>query len=97
MDMSWISFHIQKGNPFISKMISFISMNDILEISSIRDISGYLKILQDISRYLFGANSQMELRRVLKQDIIGTVNKVLVNYSWRLSLTTIDRLLISDY
>jgi hypothetical protein len=59
MDMSWISFHIQKGNPFISKKISFISIYDILEISSIRNISGSIKIYQDISGYLFGANSQM--------------------------------------
>jgi hypothetical protein len=34
-------------------------MNNIFEISSIRDISGYLKIYQDISGYPFGANSQM--------------------------------------
>jgi hypothetical protein len=55
------------GYPFISKKeilsypkrYPFISVNDILEISSIRDISGYIRIYQDISGYLFGANSQM--------------------------------------
>ncbi len=55
--MSWISFHIRKGNHFISQKICFISMNNMLEISSIRDISGYLKIYQDISGYLFGVTT----------------------------------------
>jgi hypothetical protein len=66
MDMSWISFHIQKDTLsypkrylFISKKISFHIQKDILEIFSIRDISRYLKISHDISRYLFGANFQM--------------------------------------
>jgi hypothetical protein len=36
-----------------------ISFQDILEMALYADISGYLRISQDISGYLFGANSQM--------------------------------------
>jgi hypothetical protein len=36
------------------KRYPLISIQDILEASSIRDISGYVKISQDISEYLFG-------------------------------------------
>jgi hypothetical protein len=49
MEMSWISFHIQKDILSYPKRYLFISINDILEISS---IGGYLKISQDKSGYL---------------------------------------------
>jgi hypothetical protein len=53
--------------PYISKKdihsypkwYPLISFQDILEISDSVDISGYLRISQDIPGYLFGANSQM--------------------------------------
>jgi hypothetical protein len=59
--MKKISFDIQRQYPLISMMISNkrypeISIKDILGLLR---INGYLRISQDISGYLFGANSQM--------------------------------------
>ncbi len=58
---------ICNGYPLISKkyIISYptiyplICTKDILEISWCLDISGYLRISQDMSGYRFGANSQL--------------------------------------
>ena len=54
-----ISFHIQKDILSYPKRYLLISKKDILEISSMKRYLRYLRISQDISGYLFGANSQM--------------------------------------
>jgi hypothetical protein len=47
-----------------------ISFQDILEISDSVDISGYLRISQDIPGYLFGANSQMAAQDVSGSELV---------------------------